>query len=84
MNEKSNTVTIGFRTRGIWTTNDLTLLSTSIGNIYDLFLTKNIFHKSQVSYWENLDHWFHEYEKYIVSERKRTFCKSARSIFYLP
>jgi hypothetical protein len=65
VNEKSNTVTIGFRTRGIWTTNDLTLLSTSIGNIYDLFLTKNIFHKSQVSYWENLDHWFHEYEKYI-------------------
>jgi len=65
MNENSNKITLGFQTKGTWTTNDLNLLSTSIGNIYDLFLTKNIYQKAQDSYLENLDHWFHKYEKYM-------------------
>lgn len=46
MSENSNKITYGFKTKGTWTINDLTLLSTSIGNIYDLFLSKNIYKKA--------------------------------------
>ena len=83
MNENPNQITIGFKSKGIWTTNDLSLLSFSVGGIYDAFLTKKIYVKYHECYLENLDYLFHKYEKYLDHPALYDYYKLWKESFHL-
>jgi hypothetical protein len=57
--------TIGFRTAGTWTGQDLVRFSTAVSGIYNAFLVARVRDRLQANYIESLEVAFQRYEKFL-------------------